>query len=187
MAYLTQEQLKALGFKRLGKNVKISEKASVYNADQMEIGDHSRVDDFCVLSGKLILGRHVHLAPFCLIAGGEKGITFEDYSGMSYGCKVFTQSDDYTGGTMTNPTIPSEYKNEKKAAVRIGRHGGCGTGSVVFPGVTMGEGSTAGAMTLVNKSTEPWGVYFGIPARKFTERKKTVLELEKKFEASQRG
>ena len=51
MAYLTEFELKEMGFKRLGKNVKISDKASIYNADQIEIGDNSRIDDFCVISG----------------------------------------------------------------------------------------------------------------------------------------
>ena len=69
MAYYTQAQLEGMGFKSLGKNVKISTKASVYNCEQMEIGDNSRIDDFCVLSGKIKIGKFVHVAPFCLLAG----------------------------------------------------------------------------------------------------------------------
>lgn len=186
MAFLTGDQLKPFGFKKLGKNVKISDKASIYNADQMELGDHVRIDDFCVLSGKITFRRHVHIAAFCLLAGGEKGITFDDFSGLSYACQVFTQSDDYTGKTMTNPTVPDDYKLERKEAVYIGRHSGCGAHCVVFPGVTLAEGSVTGAMSLLTKSTEPWGVYFGIPAKRMKDRKKDLLELEKKFEESQR-
>jgi UDP-3-O-[3-hydroxymyristoyl] glucosamine N-acyltransferase len=63
MAYYTQEQLKQLGFKYVGKNVKISDKASIYNCDQIEIGDNSRVDDFCIISGKIKIGRNVHITP----------------------------------------------------------------------------------------------------------------------------
>ncbi|MBK2297214.1 acyltransferase, partial [Francisella philomiragia] len=68
MAYYTEEQLGKLGFKYVGKNVKISDKASIYNHDQIEIGDNSRIDDFCVISGKLQIGRNVHITPQCLIA-----------------------------------------------------------------------------------------------------------------------
>ena len=32
------------------------------------------------------------------------------------------QSDDYSGRTMTNPTVAAKYKHETEAAVRIGRH-----------------------------------------------------------------
>ena len=38
MAYLTRQQLEAMGFKHLGKNVKVSDKASIYNANQISIG-----------------------------------------------------------------------------------------------------------------------------------------------------
>jgi acetyltransferase-like isoleucine patch superfamily enzyme len=36
-------------------------------------------------------------------------------------------------------------------------------------------------MTLVNKSTEPWGIYIGNPAKRVKERKKDLLDLEKQF------
>ena len=38
-----------------------------------------------------------------------------------------------------------------------------------------------GSMSLINRSTEPWGVYAGIPARRLKERKRDLLELEKKL------
>ena len=38
-----------------------------------------------------------------------------------------------------------------------------------------------GAMSLVNKTTEPWGVYVGNPAKRVKERKKNLLELEIEF------
>lgn len=184
MAYLTEFELKGMGFKRLGKNVKISDKASIYNADQIEIGDNSRIDDFCVISGKIRIGKYVHIAPFCLLAGGVEGIIMEDFSGLAYQVQVFSQSDDYTGKTLTNPTVPEIYKKETKKAIRIGRHVIVGAGSMVFPGVTLAEGCSVGAMTLVNKSTEPWGIYVGNPAKRVKERKKDLLELELKFLAS---
>ncbi len=181
MAYLSQQKLKQMGFKNLGKNVKISDKASIYNADQIEIGDNSRIDDFCVVSGNIKIGRNVHIAPFCLIAGGEKGIVMSDFSGIAYQVQVFTQSDDYSGRTLTNPTIPKLYKKEKKEKVFIGKHVIIGAGSIIFPGVILEEGCSVGAMTLVNKSTDPWGIYVGNPARRIKDRYKDLLELEQKF------
>lgn len=181
MAYLNSEQLREMGFKSLGKNVKISDKASIYNADQIEIGDNSRIDDFCVISGKVSIGRNVHFAPMCLVAGGEKGIVFSDFSGIAYQVQIFTQSDDYSGSTLTNPTIPSKYKKESKNPVFIGRHVIVGAGSIIFPGVNLAEGCSIGAMTLVNKSTEAWGIYVGNPARRVKDRKQDLLLLEKTF------
>jgi len=114
MGFLSQEQLEEMQFKSLGVNVKISDKASIYDSDQIEIGDHSRIDDFCVVSGKVKIGRNVHIAIFCNVAGGEKGIHLDDFSGLAYGCHVFTQSDDYSGKTLTNPTVPDEFKLEQR-------------------------------------------------------------------------
>lgn len=181
MAYYTQEQLKQLGFKYIGKNVKISDKASIYNCDQIEIGDNSRIDDFCVISGKIKIGRNVHIAPFCLVAGGEQGIIFEDFAGLAYQVQVFTQSDDYSGKTLTNPTIPDEYKREAKKEVIIKKHSIVGAGSIIMPGVILAEGTSIGALSLVRKKTEEWSIYLGNPAKKITNRKKDLLELEKKY------
>jgi len=181
MAYLNQHQLLNFGFKSVGKNVRISERASIYNPELIEIGDNTRIDDFCVLSGNIKFGRFIHVAPLCLLAGGEKGIMMDDFSGLAYHVQLFTQSDDYSGLTMTNPTVPDKYKLEAKKAIRIGRHVIIGAGSMVFPGVDIKDGCSVGAMSLVNKSTEPWGVYLGNPARRLKDRKKDLLELEKKL------
>ena len=181
MAYLTTEQLHEMGFKSLGKNVKISDKASIYNADQIEIGDNSRIDDFCVISGRVKIGRNVHIAPLCLVAGGEEGITLSDFSGLAYQVQIFAQSDDYSGKTLTNPTVPSEYKKEYKKSVFLGEHVIIGAGSIVFPGVHIAEGCSVGALTLVNKSTEEWGIYLGNPAKRIKDRKKDLLALEKDY------
>ncbi|WP_309499588.1 acyltransferase [Sulfurovum sp.] len=181
MAYYTEKQLEQMGFKYIGDNVKISDKASIYDCDQIEIGDNSRIDDFCVVSGKVKIGRNVHIAPYCLLAGGELGISMEDFSGLAYSVQIFTQSDDYSGKTMTNPTIPKQYKHETKKAIYIGKHSIVGAGSMIMPGVVLAEGTSVGAMSLVRKSTEPWGIYIGNPAKRLKNRKNDLLVLEKQY------
>lgn len=181
MAYYSDNELSKLGFKYIGKNVKISDKASIYNHDQIEIGDNSRIDDFCVISGKIKIGRNVHITPTCLVAGGIEGIVFEDFTTIAYGVQVFTQSDDYTGKTMCNSTIPKKYKKEIFNRIIIKKHSIVGANSVIMPGVTLEEGTSVGAMSLILKSTEPWGIYVGNPAKKLKDRKKDLLELEKKY------
>lgn len=181
MAYLTIEQLNTLGLKSLGENVKISDKACIYEPEKISIGDSSRVDDFCIVSGNVIIGKNVHIAPFCLLAGGTEGIEMLDFSGCAYNVQIFSQSDDFSGKTLTNPTIPSKFKNEKKARVKIGKHVIIGTGSLVFPGVNIAEGCSVGALALVNKSTKPWGIYTGNPAKRIKDRSKDLLSLEIEF------
>ncbi|MDD5053067.1 MAG: acyltransferase [Sulfuricurvum sp.] len=185
MGYYTLKQLNEMGFKSIGKNVKISDKASIYNCDQIEIGDNSRIDDFCVVSGKIKIGRNVHITPMCLVAGGEKGIVFEDFTTIAYGVQVFTQSDDYTGKTMTNSTIPKEYKNELMKEVILKKYSIVGAGSIIMPGVILEEGTSVGAMSLILKSTESWGIYVGSPAKRLKDRRQDLLKLEKQYLASE--
>lgn len=181
MAYLNALQLVDIGFKKLGENVKISDKAAIYNPDCIEIGDNSRIDDFCVISGNVRIGRNVHVAAHCLVAGGEKGITIDDFGGLAYFVQVFSQSDDYSGRTMTNPTVPSNFKKEYKKEIYIGRHVIVGAGSIIFPGIRLEEGCSFGAMSLVRKSTKPWGVYAGNPATRVKERKMDLLQMEQMY------
>ncbi len=183
MTHLSQAQLETMNFKKLGKNVKISDKATIYYPDQMEIGDHSRIDDFCVISGNIRIGAYVHIAAFCLLAGGKEGIVLEDFSGIAYHSQIFTESDDYTGMAMVSPLIPEKFKKVCRAAVTVSRHVIIGGNAVIFPGVHIAEGCSIGAMTLVTKSTTPWGIYFGIPAKRIREKNRNVLEVEKQFNA----
>ncbi len=181
MAYYTTKQLENYGFKSIGKNVKISDKASIYNCDQIEIDDYSRIDDFCVISGNLKIGRNVHITPHCIVAGGFPGIIIENFSTLAYNCKIFSQSDDYSGETMTNSTIPKKYKKETLKKVIIKKHSIIGSGSIVMPGVTIAVGTAIGANSLVLRSTSPWEIYAGSPAKKIKNRKKNLLLLEKQF------
>jgi len=181
LAYLTRTELEEMGFKHLGANVKISDKASIYNPETIEIGNNTRIDDFCVVSGNIKLGNNIHITPLCLIAGGTEGIEMHDFSGIGYHGKIFTQSDDYTGLTLTNSTVDAEFKNEYRAKVIIGKHVIIGAGSLIFPGVEIAEGCSIGAMSLVHKSTEPWGIYIGCPAKRLKDRSKEMLALEKLY------
>lgn len=187
MSYYSQKQLEKMGFKYIGKNVKISNKASIYNCDCIEIGDNSRIDDFCVISGKINIGRNVHITPTCLVAGGEKGIIFEDFTTIAYGVQVFTQSDDYSGKTMTNSTIPKRYKNELMQEVILKKYSIVGAGSIIMPGVVLAEGTSVGAMSLVLKSTEPWGIYVGNPIKRLKNRQKELLELKELYLESEKN
>ena len=181
MAYYTQEQLLQLGFKSIGKNIKISDKASIYDRNQIEIGDNSRIDDFCVISGNIKVGKNVHITPMCLIAGGEKGVILEDFVTIAYGVKIFTQSDDYHGDSLTNSTIPEKYKNEKKVKVLLKKHSIVGSGSIILPGTVLGVGVSVGAMSLITKTTDPWGIYAGIPAVRIKNRSKKLVKKEKEY------
>lgn len=181
MAYLTGEELSALGFRKLGKNVQVSTRAALYEPHLMEFGDNVRIDDFCVISGRVKLGRNVLITVFCNVAGGQAGVFIDDFSGLAYGCHVFSQSEDYSGRYLNNSTLPCDLRQETKKPVHIGRHCNVGTHCVIVPGVTLADGTSVYAQSLVTKSTQPWSIYFGVPARRIKARRRDMLQLEKQY------
>jgi len=180
MAFLSRQALRRMGFAAIGANVLLSDKASIHGASRIVLGDHVRIDDFCVLSageGGMCIGSYVHVACQCTLVGKAR-IELEDFSGLSARVAVYSSSDDYSGSGMTNPTVPAEFRKVTNAPVRIGRHVIVGAGAVILPGVTIGEGAAVGALTLVAKPLEPFTIYSGIPARRVGERSRALLELE---------
>lgn len=181
MAYYTRTELLQLGLKYVGKKVKISKRTAIYDAERISIGDFSRIDDFCLISGTVSIGKYCHITPQCLISGGKPGVFIEDFCTMAYGVRLFAQTDDYSGKSMTNSLIPQKFKNEKLAAVTVKTLSILGAGSCVMPGVTIGEGCAVGAMSLVTKSIAPWGLYYGVPAKRIRDRQKNVHDLKVQF------
>ena len=60
VSYYSQKKLEAMNFKYLGKNVKISTKASLDDYEKFEIGNN------------------IHITPYCLLVEGGEGITLEE-------------------------------------------------------------------------------------------------------------
>ena len=180
--FYSESELKNLGLKKYGTDVWISRNALLYHPEQLEIGDHVRIDDLTTISGKVVLGSYIHIAQFCSLYGGDEGIYMDDFSGISSKVTVYATSNDYSGKSMTNPMIPAKYKStDKNLAVKIGKHVVVGSTSVILPCITMEDGCAVGAMTLCNKSMAAFGIYAGVPAKRIKERERTILELEKQF------
>ena len=186
---LSREAIQALGFSSVGDNVQISDRASFYGAARITLGNNVRIDDFCVLAagvGGIVIGDYVHIAVSASLIGSGK-ITMSDFSGISSRVSIYSSSDDYSGATLTNPTVPSEYAGVTHADVFLGKHVIVGSGSVLLPGVTLEEGVAVGALSLVHKRCEAFGIYAGNPARRIKGRKRDLLELEQLFLASKVG
>jgi len=83
--------------------------------------------------------------------------------------------------------VPRQYRKITRAPVDIGRHVIVGTHSVVLPGVVMGEGSSIGACSLVTRSTEPWTIYLGTPAKAVRARSRDMLLMEAQYLQDDRG
>jgi galactoside O-acetyltransferase len=180
-SFYTRYELNQLELASFGENVLISRKASIYGVEKIRIGDNVRIDDFCILSGKITIGNYIHIAAYTSLYGGDNGITIHDFANISSKITVYSINDDYSGETMTNPMISDKYKNVQSKEVAIGRHVIISPGCVVLPGIVLKEGSSFGAMTLINRSSESWSINAGIPFRKLRDRSKEILKLEKEF------
>ena len=183
MAILSRDVIETMGFATIGENVHISDRASFYNTTNIALGNNVRIDDFCVFSagvGGISIGDYVHIAVGCTLIGAGK-ITISDFSTLSSSVAIYTSTDDYSGATMTNPTIPDQYTGVIHANVFLGKHVIIGSGSVILPGVTLEEGVAVGALSLIKKDCKAFGIYVGNPARCIKERKRNLLELERQL------
>lgn len=177
--FFEQEQLEALGFRFLGSHVLIHRSVVLIRCENISIGNNVRIDPFCVIScGEAInIGHNVHIASHCSVSGNAV-INLGDFCGLSKGVKVFSSSDDFSGPYLTGPTVPQEFCNVESSPVSIGRHAVVGSGSVVLPGSTLGEGTTVGAMGLVKNRLPDWTICSGIPAQPHRPRSEQVLDRE---------
>jgi len=187
--YYGSAELRTFGFAAVGEHVQVAKNAVIIGLAHITLGDHVRIDGNTVIaadSGSLTLGQHIHIGGDCFL-GCAGGITMADFSGLSQGVRVYSATDDYSGQSLTNPTVPKPYTRVTAAPVVLGRHVIVGSGSVILPGVCIGDGASVGALSLVTKSLEPWGVYFGAPARRLKRRSQQLLALEQQLLDSQRS
>ncbi|WP_179320280.1 acyltransferase [Winogradskyella helgolandensis] len=184
IGYYEDTELKSLGFKSLGINVKIAKNCLIVGIPNISIGNNVIIDSFCSIiapgDGYLNIGSYVHIASYCHLLASD-GIDLMDFSGLSQGVKIYSKTDDYSGNSLTNPTIPNTYKTMKKGRVKLGKHTIIGAGCVILPNVVIGEGTSVGALSLVGSNLDSWTIYFGNPLKKLARRSKKLLEKKQEF------
>ncbi|GLI39680.1 acyltransferase [Geobacter hydrogenophilus] len=176
-------QAYSLPFASVGKDVTIWPTSKIICPERISIGDSVIIDDFVFIMGgeSISIGSFVHIGSFTSIAGGGEMI-LESFSGLSGGVRIYTGNEDYSGGCLTNPTVPYPFRKPVRSFVIIKKHAIVGANSVILPGVVIGEGAVVGANSLVTKDCKPWTVYFGSPAKELKRRKKDIiLDLEERL------
>ena len=129
----------------------------------------------------LYIGNYIHISTQSTISGGGFCV-LEDFVGLSAGVKIITGSEDIDGGGLTNPTIPEEYRSYYRSYVHCKKHSFLGTNVIIYPNITVGEGTVVGSGGIVNKDLDSWSVYAGNPLRKIRQRPKNlIVEKEKEL------
>lgn len=178
--FYSREKLEKIGFKSIGENVLISDKCSIYNPGNIEIGNNVRIDDFCILStgkGGIKIGSYIHIACYASLIGQGK-ITLEDFSQVGAKSSIYSSTDDFSGRFLVGPTISEEFTNVKHAPVYLKKYAVLGCNTVVLPGVTIGEGSAVGALSLVSRDLKDYKIYGGVPLKELKSRSKDILNYE---------
>lgn len=163
--------------KKSGIDTFISASVEIRRPHLVSVGNHTAIDTgfYCTVSADI--GDYVHIAPYITVIGGALGYwKMGHFSTLAAGCRIICGSDDHMGEGLVGPTIPDEFKDHITIKpVIFEKFANIGTGVVVMPGVTLAEGCVVGANSLVTKSTEPWTVYVGSPARPVKARPKEKI------------
>lgn len=144
----------------------ISKNCIFIKVENISIGHNVRIGGnvtFAVSSGFIKIGSYVHM--------GIRAILWNwrcrnlDYSTISQGVRIYSASDDFSGKSHTNPTMPLSNRNLDIGKVLLQEFSLIGSGCVIMPSVIIGEGADVGALSLVKSDLEPWIVYGEVPAK----------------------
>ena len=173
-SFLSQQEIDELGFKSCGNNVKISRFARFYSPEKVSIGDNVRIDDFCILSGNITLGSHIHISAYVALYGAM-GIIMEDYTGISAKSVIYSAMDDFSGDYLIGPIHDERMTNVTGGPVIMRKYSQIGANCLIFPNLEVKEGTIIGACSMLKNGTDVWSIYAGIPAVKKKNRSKNLL------------
>jgi galactoside O-acetyltransferase len=147
-----------------GRGSRIFRGCRLVGAERIAVGSHSQIDEgVYIFAGENVsIGSHVHMAFGSSISGGGRCL-IHDFVGIGAGVRLVTGTDLIDGQGLTNPTIVDKHRRVLRGLVEIRDHAVVFTNSVVFPGVTVGEGAVVAAGSLVHRDLQPWGIYAGNP------------------------
>lgn len=160
-----------------GIDAEIYPMARVIQPEHLLLDDFAVISDFCFVMGGIYtkIGKYSRLAPYSMITGG--GETYiHDYVDISYGSKILSGSDDIYGGYLSLPNVPSEKRNITRQRVEIHNYAYIGINTIIYPGVTIGEGAMTEPNTIVKEKLESWTIYGGSDCKKLGKRKRADVK-----------
>ena len=159
----------------------ISPHARLY-ATRLIVGAYTRIDDGVIITGDVELGDYVHIGAYAVVTG-RYGVQIGSFTGIAMFVAILSGSDDFSGRSMANPTIPDRFKPRLNTGkVVIGQNCLIGAHSTIMPGVTIHDGVGIGGHSMVKTDCEKDTLYAGVPARKICERSKDIWALTAQFE-----
>lgn len=152
-------------------NVLIDQSVFFAHPKGVELKEFSYIDkNVTIMSNTAKVGRRVHIAPRVFVSGGGE-FEIEDYACIATGSNVITSTEVLKDGARcSGPMVSADQRNVYRGKVTIRKDAFIGPNVTLLPGVTVAEGSVAGAGVTIAKGTEPWGIYVGARAEKISSR-----------------
>jgi UDP-2-acetamido-3-amino-2,3-dideoxy-glucuronate N-acetyltransferase len=123
------------------------------------IGDETRVGAFVEIQAGAEVGARCKISSHTFICSG---VTIEDEVFIGHG--VMFTNDREPRATSENGEMQS-VNDWDLIPTRVCRRASIGSGAVILPGVTIGEGALVGAGAVVTHDVEPGDTVAGCPAR----------------------
>lgn len=184
--FFSPSELRKMGFGSFGRRILVKRSVKFVNPSKIYLGDNIAIDDYSIIhaDAPVVLNGNNQIGAHCEVYG-RFGLQMDNFSTLASKVSIFTESDDYSGASLTNSTVPMQYKPKFiSAPVNLGKHSIVGCNSTILPSVVIGEGCAVGAHSLVKNDLEDWGIYSGVPAIRKGERSRDLLNLEKKYRGS---
>lgn len=110
--------------------------------------------------GDIKIGSNCGVNAYTIIYG-QGGVNIGDNVMIAGNCTLIPANH-----TFLDTTVPMNIQPQTMRGIKIEDDVWIGTGLRVLDGVTIRKGSVIGAGAVVNKSTDSYGIYVGVPARK---------------------
>ncbi len=140
-------------------------RAAILRFSGCKIENHSRIYDISFMNfykhgfKNLVIGKNVYIGPETMIDIADR-VTIGSNTTIAARGLLLTHTNVGYDDNPLKRVIPDNY-----SPVKIGNEVFIGANSVVLPGVTIGNNSIVGAMSLVSNDVESGTIVAGIPAK----------------------
>jgi UDP-2-acetamido-3-amino-2,3-dideoxy-glucuronate N-acetyltransferase len=141
---------------RLGRDVKIFGFANLYGCS---VGDDTQIGCFVEIQKNAVVGMRCKVSSHTFIC---EGVTIEDE--VFIGHHVCFTNDVLPRACGADGT-PKREGDWQMVPTLVRRRASIGSGAVILPGITIGEGAIVGAGAVVTNDVAPRAVVVGNPAR----------------------
>lgn len=115
-----------------------------------------------------LIGKDVYIGEECIIVD-DLGDTSSKFN-LSIGDRsAISPRVTFVLHTQPNEARIAPYVNSRKGSIRVEADAWIGTGAVILPEITIGEGAVIGANSVVTKNVEPYTIAGGVPAHKIKD------------------